>query len=143
MSLRGRRGFRWRYNYASRHQVTHEHHGRKVVREFYGTNEAGRDEMFFEPGADIYVGDLIRGKRIVSGVERFRKELRVTFFYSHEDLGVADLHPEVRKTAGRLYADGHYDEAVSAATKALEVAVRERSGLPAGGNLMGRAFGKD
>jgi uncharacterized protein (TIGR02391 family) len=143
MSLRGRRGFRWRHNYAPTHQVTHEHYGRKVVREFYGINSSGRDEMLFEPGADIYPGDLIDGSRIVSGVERFRKDLKVTFFYSYRELSVADLHPEVRRTAGRLYVDGHYDEAISAATKALEVAVRERSGLPAGGNLMGRALGKD
>jgi uncharacterized protein (TIGR02391 family) len=47
------------------------------------------------------------------------------------------------EAAGELYAGGHYATAIEAATKALEVAVREQSGLPAGGNLMGRAFADD
>src|SRR5271165_3347162 len=56
---------------------------------------------------------------------------------------LTDLHPAVQKAVGELYADGHYATAIEAATKALEVAVREQSGLPAGGNLMGRAFAGD
>ena len=58
-------------------------------------------------------------------------------------LALTDLHPAVQKAAGELYGGGHYATAIEAATKALEVSVRERSGLPAGGNLMGRAFADD
>lgn len=58
-------------------------------------------------------------------------------------LTLTDLHPAVQEAASRLYKDGHYASAIEAATKALEVMVRERSGLPAGGNLMGRAFADD
>jgi uncharacterized protein (TIGR02391 family) len=58
-------------------------------------------------------------------------------------LTLTDLHPAVQKAAAELHADGHYATAIEAATKALEVAVREQSGLPAGGNFMGRAFADD
>ena len=58
-------------------------------------------------------------------------------------LALTDLHPVVLKAVGELYAGGHYATAIEAATKALEVAVREQSGLPAAGNLMGRAFADD
>ena len=58
-------------------------------------------------------------------------------------LTLTDLHPVVQKAAAALYTGGHYAAAIEAATKALEVAVREYSGLPAVGNLMGRAFADD
>lgn len=53
---------------------------------------------------------------------------------------LTDLHPAVQKAASQLYLDRHYADAITAATKALEIAVRERSGLPAWPNLMGTAF---
>jgi uncharacterized protein (TIGR02391 family) len=55
-------------------------------------------------------------------------------------LSLTDLHPVVQEAAWQLYLDGHYGVAVAAAAKALEIAVRERSGLPASPNLMGSAF---
>jgi uncharacterized protein (TIGR02391 family) len=58
-------------------------------------------------------------------------------------LALTDLRLAVLKAASQLYAGGRYATAIEAATKALEVAVREQSGLPAGGNLMGRACADD
>jgi uncharacterized protein (TIGR02391 family) len=55
-------------------------------------------------------------------------------------LTLTDLHPLVYKAAGQLYLDGHYADAIGAAVKALEIAVRDRAGLGAAPNLMGQAF---
>jgi uncharacterized protein (TIGR02391 family) len=52
-----------------------------------------------------------------------------------------DLHPEIARTASRLYYDGHYANAVEAAVKALNALVRLRSGLEIDGtSLMEKAF---
>lgn len=51
------------------------------------------------------------------------------------------LHPDILAAAGRLFEDGHYPQAVLDAFKAVEVRVREISGLDASGrDLMARAF---
>lgn len=57
-------------------------------------------------------------------------------------LSVENLHPEVTKAASELFADGHFDGAVSEAFKSLEVRVRAliRSSQ-SGTKLMGEAFG--
>ena len=44
-------------------------------------------------------------------------------------LQMTDLHPAIRAAAEVLYADGHFDQAVFEAFKALETLVREKSGL--------------
>jgi hypothetical protein len=80
---------------------------------------------------------------MVEEVKHLHNEVVIHGFRFNSHMSVVNLHPEVRRIAARLYEDGHYHEAISAATKALEVAVRKRSNLPAGGNLMGRAFADD
>ena len=53
------------------------------------------------------------------------------------------LHPSIREDVWSLYHRGKYDTAVFEATKAVEVAVREASGLTAkeiGTHLMRKAF---
>jgi len=55
----------------------------------------------------------------------------------------AALHPSIREDVWALYHRGQFDMAVFQAMKAVEVAVREASGLPAkeiGTNLMRSAF---
>jgi uncharacterized protein (TIGR02391 family) len=154
MAVRGRRRFLYRYRYGSQYsryhrpdiyKVIHEQSGIKTIREYYGVQKSwGDTTIIFEPGADIHRGDIISGSGLgnlmVEDVKLLRNEIVIVGFRTDKHLKVIDLHPDVRRIAARLYEDGHYDEAISAATKALEVAVRDRSNLPAGGNLMGRAF---
>lgn len=56
--------------------------------------------------------------------------------------GLEQLHPEVLRVAGGLAADGHYGEAVFAAFKAVELRVKDQSGVKRqlGAKLMGEAF---
>lgn len=57
-------------------------------------------------------------------------------------LGLERLHSRVLSVSGALYTDGHYAQAILEAFKAVEVRVREMSGLDASGaDLMGKAFG--
>ncbi len=59
-------------------------------------------------------------------------------------LGIEGLHPEVIAASGDLYTDEHYAQAVFEAFKALEIRVRQQSGLDASGRaLMQSAFGGD
>lgn len=52
-----------------------------------------------------------------------------------------DLHPEIARSASRLYRDEHYANAVEAAVKGLNSLVRLKSGLDLDGTtLMERAF---
>lgn len=108
----------------------------------------------FDLKADIRHGDVVTIKhpsghvaeRVVDTVARSLdgQYQRVTWrppSGALSALALADLHPLVQKAAGQLYTDGHYAEAIGAATKALEVAVRRRSGLQSAPNLMGAAFG--
>jgi uncharacterized protein (TIGR02391 family) len=56
------------------------------------------------------------------------------------------LHPDIYEKCWSLYTLGDYDNAILNATKAIEVAVRKKSGLPdhlAGTAIMGQAFGSD
>ena len=55
-----------------------------------------------------------------------------------------NLHPAVQEAAGALYADGHYESAVSEAFKSIEVRVRTETGIEkSGAPLMGDAFKMD
>lgn len=57
-------------------------------------------------------------------------------------LTVGGLHPRIGEVAGGLYADGHLAQAAFDAMKAVEVRVREMSGVDeVGQKLMGRVFG--
>jgi uncharacterized protein (TIGR02391 family) len=59
-------------------------------------------------------------------------------------LGLEGLHPAVLAAAGDLFTDGHYSQAIFEAFKAVEVRVRDQSGLPGWGqDLMARAFAPD
>jgi uncharacterized protein (TIGR02391 family) len=56
------------------------------------------------------------------------------------------LHPDIHEQCWSLYEQGHYDNAILNATKAIEVAVRGKSSLPAnivGADLMAQAFKVD
>ena len=56
-------------------------------------------------------------------------------------VGVSGLHEAVVEHAGELYANGHYSQAVFEALKALEVRVRQQSGIDGSGReLMDKAF---
>ncbi len=57
-----------------------------------------------------------------------------------------NLHPDIYEKCWEFYTNGDYDNAILNATKAIEVAVRKKSGLPdhlAGTAIMGQAFGSD
>jgi uncharacterized protein (TIGR02391 family) len=117
--------------------------------------EATDADCRFDPKADIRPGDVVTITQSGSGHKADRvvdtvnpsidgQYLRVTWRPlggAPYALALSDLHPAVQKAASLLYVNGHYAEAISAATKALEIAVRDRSGLPWSGNLMGNAFG--
>lgn len=56
-------------------------------------------------------------------------------------VSIEDLHPAIVRVAGGLYVDGHYSSAIFEAFKAVEVKVRELSGLRDSGlSLMAKAF---
>jgi uncharacterized protein (TIGR02391 family) len=55
---------------------------------------------------------------------------------------VEDLHPAITDASARLFENGHYSEAILKAFIAVEVAVRDRTGLDLGGSsLMNQAMG--
>lgn len=57
-------------------------------------------------------------------------------------LSIENLHAEVIRSSSDLFADGHYEAAVSEAFKSLEVRVRTLTGSAQSGvKLMGEAFG--
>lgn len=57
-------------------------------------------------------------------------------------LSIENLHAEVISSSSELFADGHYEAAVSEAFKAIEVRVRTMTGSAQSGvKLMGEAFG--
>jgi len=57
-------------------------------------------------------------------------------------LSVENLHPEVIRSSSDLFADGHFEAAVSEAFKSIEVRVRTMTGSGQSGvKLMGEAFG--
>lgn len=117
------------------------------------TKTVGEGEAFFHRKSDIESGDTItfslssggKAERTVDvvSVSLDGQSKRVIWRIPGgvpSALALNDLHPEVQRAAGSLYRSGHFAEAIGAATKALEVAVRHRTGLPSK-NLMGSAFG--
>jgi uncharacterized protein (TIGR02391 family) len=57
-------------------------------------------------------------------------------------LSIGELHSEIVKAVGGLYADGHLAVAVFEAMKAVEVRIRESSGIDeSGAMLISQAFG--
>jgi uncharacterized protein (TIGR02391 family) len=57
-------------------------------------------------------------------------------------LSVENLHAEVIRSSSDLFADGHYEAAVSEAFKSIEIRVRTMTGSAQSGvKLMGEAFG--
>ena len=59
-------------------------------------------------------------------------------------LTIQNFHPRVIEAAGALFADGHFDTAVSEAFKSLEIRVRGLIGSQQSGvKLVGEAFGGD
>lgn len=57
-------------------------------------------------------------------------------------LSTENLHAEVISSSSELFADGHYETAVSEAFKSIEVRVRTMTGSAQSGvKLMGEAFG--
>ena len=55
-----------------------------------------------------------------------------------------NLHPDVQTSAGDLFADGHFESAVTEAFKSVDVRVRALSGIDkSGAQLMGDALKKD
>ncbi|MBS6274775.1 MAG: TIGR02391 family protein [Actinomycetaceae bacterium] len=59
-------------------------------------------------------------------------------------LTIQNLHPRVIEAAGALFADGHFDTAISEAFKSLEIRVRGLIGSQQSGvKLVGEAFGGD
>lgn len=57
-------------------------------------------------------------------------------------LSIENLHEEVIRSSSDLFADGHYEAAVSEAFKSIEVRVRKLAGSTQSGvKLMGEAFG--
>jgi uncharacterized protein (TIGR02391 family) len=56
-------------------------------------------------------------------------------------LSVENLHAGVIRSSSDLFADGHYEAAVSEAFKSIEVRVRTTGSAQSGVKLMGEAFG--
>ncbi|NYD40030.1 TIGR02391 family protein [Nocardioides panaciterrulae] len=123
---------------------------------------------FFEVDTPIFEGDLVEvpdPRRGPDGVERrLARKVKVNnmgprnMHHIHVEWGAAppprvapvrrltfeNLHPAVQEAAGSLFADGHYESAVSEAFKSIEVRVRETTGLAkSGAALMGDAFKMD
>jgi hypothetical protein len=76
------------------------------------------------PSNALIIGSGL-GDFMIEEVKHLHNEVVKHGFRFNSHMSVVNLHPEVRRIAARLYEDGHYREAISAATKALEVAVRE------------------
>lgn len=73
-----------------------------------------------------------------------KKQIATTSIRRAEDvLAVSDLHPEVSKACGALFAGRHYSAGVLAAAKAMCRIARTKSGLPEpdDSTLIGKALG--
>lgn len=117
---------------------------------------------FFEVTTPIYEGDLVEIPDPRGGTDvRVAREVKVNDYGSSNiqhtqvkwgkapvqriapvrRLTFENLHPDVQKAAGDLFADGHMGSAVSEAFKSLEVRVRRLSSLDQSGSaLMSTAF---
>ncbi|GAA5036751.1 hypothetical protein GCM10023258_39780 [Terrabacter aeriphilus] len=122
---------------------------------------------FFDVDTPIFEGDviLVPDPRRSEGTERrFAAEVKLNNFGPAEmrhvkvvwgaspaprvapvrRLTFESLHPAVQRAAGDLFADGHYETAVSEAFKSVEVRVRKAVAVDkSGAALMGDAFRSD
>lgn len=121
---------------------------------------------FFAVDTPIYEGDLVeypdpRGglaRKVAASVDvnnpagasfRGMEHIHVTWgaapparVASVRRLSVENLHTEVIHSSSDLFADGHYEAAVSEAFKSIEVRIRTITGSTQSGvKLMGEAFG--
>lgn len=121
---------------------------------------------FFAVDTPIYEGDVVefpdpRGgmaRKVAAGVDvnnptgssfQRMKHIHVTWGTAPpadvapvRRLSVENLHEEVIRASSDLFADGHYEAAVSEAFKSIEVRVRSVTGSSQSGvKLMGDAFG--
>lgn len=121
---------------------------------------------FFSVDTPIYEGDVVefpdpRGgtaRKVAASVDvnnptrssfRGMEHIHVTWGVappSHvapvRRLSIENLHEEVIRSSSDLFADGHYEAAVSEAFKSIEVRVRTITGSTQSGvKLMGEAFG--
>ena len=118
---------------------------------------------FFEVDAPVYEGDVVelpdpRGgidRRHVNKVEWYKigrpqlDHIEVTWGSAPpprrppiDRIAVTGLHLLIQQASGDLYVDRHLDQAIFEAFKAVEVRVRQMSGVDASGrDLMATAFG--
>ncbi|WP_448060597.1 TIGR02391 family protein [Cellulomonas hominis] len=121
---------------------------------------------FFAVDTPIYEGDIVefpdpRGglaRKVAAGVDvnnptgpsfRGMEHIHVTWGAGPPSrvapvrrLSVENLHPTVIHSSSDLFADGHFEAAVSEAFKSIEIRVRSLTGSAQSGvKLMGEAFG--
>jgi uncharacterized protein (TIGR02391 family) len=92
-----------------------------------------RDKAFYDRDVELAVGAL----------KRFIAELELEVEESSRELQhpLANLHPTIQQAASKLFADGHYRQALLDAYIAVDNAVREKSQLAGSGTrLMETAF---
>ena len=144
--------------------------GRKVtlVKNFGQEDESRQDIVgdvqpkmgFFGPTAPVMAGDVIEepDPRLAGAVLR-RTIADVSIYHGHhievtwgqppapiqgkpKVLTIGSLHPRIGAAAASLYEGGHMGQAAFEALKAVEVRVREMSGVSeVGQKLIGRVFG--
>ena len=137
---------------------------RETIRDVFGTDSPEfRDNQYLRIWAGLSSMGMSR-ERVVAGIEAGKERtiailraLITRLEEKREDLGGTkadrtrtafrglDLHPRIADVATDLYLNGHHNEAVFAASKALINLVRERSGKHAldGAPLMLTVFSKN
>ncbi len=123
------------------------------------------DSGFFDVDTPIYEGDIVEVADPRKGPEGRERRLAQRVKVNHNAparaqhteviwgtapaarvapvrrLTFENLHPQVQDAAGDLFADGHYESAVSEAFKSIEVRVRSITGLDkSGAPLMQETF---
>lgn len=114
------------------------HEVERAVREAWAWLE-GQGLLIEHPGYLSPNSERILSRRAI----QLAKEPDARRIFSARRIAKETLHPGIREDVWALYHRGRYETAVFEAMKAVEVAVREASGLPAkeiGTNLMRQAF---
>jgi uncharacterized protein (TIGR02391 family) len=112
----------------------------RASRSFY--HEASIEEVREELGGAIEQSKA----NMQSIIELFEERLGVAAgapgASAKEEFRTLQIHPEIRRAAERLFADGHYANAIEDACKALDLMVRLRSGRDdlSGTELMQKVF---